>query len=164
MHALLRSSFPEEKYRWGCNVIPERNPMSRKHEQSVEECDVDNVLVRGSNLEAVLIHINLYGYGCCVWHGQQWRWHSLHGCDEARTCDEIHCSSCYGWSFGYQWFDYSCDYVIISRGINPKARSYYLFDGYAHLSSGLARGLVGLSAGMAIGIVGDAGVSYAFEL
>uniref|UniRef100_A0A5B6ZVL0 V-type proton ATPase proteolipid subunit n=1 Tax=Davidia involucrata TaxID=16924 RepID=A0A5B6ZVL0_DAVIN len=26
--------------------------------------------------------------------------------------------------------------VIISTGINPKAKSYYLFDGYAHLSSG----------------------------
>ncbi|WZZ10268.1 hypothetical protein YC2023_096189 [Brassica napus] len=49
--------------------------------------------------------------------------------------------------------------VIISTGINPKAKSYYLFDGYAHLSSGLACGLAGLSAGMAIGIVGDAGVS-----
>lgn len=24
--------------------------------------------------------------------------------------------------------------VIISTGINPKAKSYYLFDGYAHLS------------------------------
>ncbi|KAG7029421.1 hypothetical protein SDJN02_07760, partial [Cucurbita argyrosperma subsp. argyrosperma] len=48
--------------------------------------------------------------------------------------------------------------VIISTGINPKAKSYYLFDGYAHLSSGLACGLAGLSAGMAIGIVGDAGV------
>ncbi|KAJ0587774.1 V-type proton ATPase 16 kDa proteolipid subunit [Helianthus annuus] len=46
-------------------------------------------------------------------------------------------------------------FVIISTGINPKAKSYYLFDGYVHLSSGLA----GLSAGMAIGIVGDAGVS-----
>ncbi|KAE9446017.1 hypothetical protein C3L33_22043, partial [Rhododendron williamsianum] len=44
--------------------------------------------------------------------------------------------------------------VIISTGINPKAKSYYLFDGYAHLSSGLACGLAGLSAGMAIGIVG----------
>ncbi|KAH0871861.1 hypothetical protein HID58_078883 [Brassica napus] len=50
--------------------------------------------------------------------------------------------------------------VIISTGINPKAKSYYLFDGYAHLSSGLACGLAGLSAGMAIGIVGDAGVSF----
>ncbi|KAF3596031.1 hypothetical protein DY000_02023936 [Brassica cretica] len=42
--------------------------------------------------------------------------------------------------------------VIISTGINPKAKSYYLFDGYAHLSSGLASGLAGLrlSAGMAI--------------
>ncbi|KAJ0660563.1 putative V-ATPase proteolipid subunit, F/V-ATP synthase subunit C superfamily [Helianthus annuus] len=48
--------------------------------------------------------------------------------------------------------------LIISTGINPKAKSYYLFDGYAHLSSGLACGLAGLSAGMAIGIVGDAGV------
>ncbi|KAK1402799.1 V-type proton ATPase proteolipid subunit [Heracleum sosnowskyi] len=44
-------------------------------------------------------------------------------------------------------------------GINPKAKSYYLFYGYAHLSSGLACGLAGLSAGMAIGIVGDAGVT-----
>ncbi|XP_055803712.1 V-type proton ATPase 16 kDa proteolipid subunit-like isoform X2 [Solanum dulcamara] len=50
--------------------------------------------------------------------------------------------------------------VIISTGINPKTKSYYLFDGYAHLSSGLACGLAGLSAGMAIGIVGDAGVSW----
>ncbi|EMS55033.1 V-type proton ATPase 16 kDa proteolipid subunit [Triticum urartu] len=27
--------------------------------------------------------------------------------------------------------------VIISTGINPKAKPYFLFDGYAHLSSGL---------------------------
>ncbi|URE03171.1 V-type proton ATPase 16 kDa proteolipid [Musa troglodytarum] len=53
--------------------------------------------------------------------------------------------------------------VIISTGINPKAKSYYLFDGYAHLSSGLACGLAGLSAGMAIGIVGDAGVRTATD-
>ncbi|KAF2583982.1 hypothetical protein F2Q70_00033688 [Brassica cretica] len=53
--------------------------------------------------------------------------------------------------------------VIISTGINPKAKSYYLFDGYAHLSSGLACGLAGLSAGMAIGIVGDAGVSWSVQ-
>ncbi|KAL6526046.1 V-type proton ATPase subunit c1 [Orobanche hederae] len=33
--------------------------------------------------------------------------------------------------------------VIISTGINPKAKSYYLFDGYAHLSSGFACGLAG---------------------
>jgi ATP synthase proteolipid subunit len=46
--------------------------------------------------------------------------------------------------------------VIISTGINPKAKPYYLFDGYVHLSSGLACGLAGLAAGMAIGIVGDA--------
>ncbi|KAH1120294.1 hypothetical protein J1N35_003454 [Gossypium stocksii] len=50
--------------------------------------------------------------------------------------------------------------VIISTGINPKAKSYNLFDGYAHLSSGLACGLARLYAGMAIGIVGDAGVRY----
>ena len=43
-------------------------------------------------------------------------------------------------------------------GINPKAKSYYLIDWYAHLSSGFDCGLAGLSAGMAIGIVGDAGV------
>ncbi|KAL6526047.1 hypothetical protein OROHE_015571 [Orobanche hederae] len=36
--------------------------------------------------------------------------------------------------------------------------SYYLFDGYDRLSSGLACGLAGLAAGMAIEIVGDAGV------
>jgi V-type H+-transporting ATPase proteolipid subunit len=54
--------------------------------------------------------------------------------------------------------------VIISTGINPNAKSYYLFDGYAHLSSGLACGLAGLSAGMAIGIVGDAGVRYFISL
>ncbi|GFP95156.1 v-type proton ATPase subunit c5 [Phtheirospermum japonicum] len=46
--------------------------------------------------------------------------------------------------------------VIISTGINPKAKSYYLFDGYAHLSSGLACGIADLAAGMAIRIVGDA--------
>ena len=48
--------------------------------------------------------------------------------------------------------------VIISTGINPKAKSYYLFDGYAHLSSGLSCGLAGLYVGMAIEIIGDAGV------
>lgn len=37
-------------------------------------------------------------------------------------------------------------------------KPYYLFDGYAHLASGLSCGLAGLAAGMAIGIVGDAGV------
>ncbi|XP_008368022.2 V-type proton ATPase subunit c4-like [Malus domestica] len=48
--------------------------------------------------------------------------------------------------------------VIISTGINSNAKSYYLFDGYTHLSSGLACGLAGLFAGMATGIVGGAGV------
>ncbi|KAG4212707.1 hypothetical protein ERO13_A01G003511v2 [Gossypium hirsutum] len=52
--------------------------------------------------------------------------------------------------------DHCC---YISTGINPKAKSYHRFVGYAHLSSGLACCLARLSAGMAIGIVGDAGVS-----
>jgi ATP synthase proteolipid subunit len=34
--------------------------------------------------------------------------------------------------------------VIISTGINPKSKPYYVFDGYAHLSSGLSCGLAGL--------------------
>ncbi|KIY99747.1 V-type H+-transporting ATPase 16kDa proteolipid subunit [Monoraphidium neglectum] len=46
--------------------------------------------------------------------------------------------------------------VIISTNISPA--KYTLFDGFAHLSSGLSCGLAGLAAGMAIGIVGDAGV------
>jgi len=46
--------------------------------------------------------------------------------------------------------------VIISTGVNPVG--YRLFDGFAHLASGLSCGLAGLAAGMAIGIVGDAGV------
>ncbi|KAJ0094439.1 hypothetical protein Patl1_15345 [Pistacia atlantica] len=50
--------------------------------------------------------------------------------------------------------------VVISTRINPKAKFYCLFDGYAHLSFGLTYGLVSLSTGMAIGIVGDAGVRY----
>lgn len=40
--------------------------------------------------------------------------------------------------------------------VNPG--TYTLFDGFAHLASGLSCGLAGLAAGMAIGIVGDAGV------
>ena len=40
--------------------------------------------------------------------------------------------------------------VIISTGINPKSKPYYVFDGYAHLSSGLSCGLAGLSAGLAM--------------
>ncbi|TQE14259.1 hypothetical protein C1H46_000178 [Malus baccata] len=48
--------------------------------------------------------------------------------------------------------------VIIKTGINSKAKSYYLFDGYTHLSSGLACSMAGLFAGMAIGIVGGADV------
>ncbi len=36
--------------------------------------------------------------------------------------------------------------------------AYSLFEGYAHLASGLACGLSALAAGLAIGIAGDAGV------
>ncbi|GLT81529.1 hypothetical protein SLA2020_529110 [Shorea laevis] len=50
--------------------------------------------------------------------------------------------------------------IIICAGINPEAKSYFLFDGYAHLFFGLACGLIGLSVGMAIRIVGDVGVRY----
>ena len=42
------------------------------------------------------------------------------------------------------------------NAVHPEG--YTLFQGYAHLSSGLACGLSGLAAGMAIGITGDAGV------
>jgi len=45
--------------------------------------------------------------------------------------------------------------VTPSEGGIPK---YSLFQGFAHLSGGLACGLSGLAAGIAIGIVGDAGV------
>ncbi|KAH7416197.1 hypothetical protein KP509_14G080100 [Ceratopteris richardii] len=48
--------------------------------------------------------------------------------------------------------------VIISSGINSKSTTYYLFDGYAHLASGLACGLTGLSAKMATNMVDDASV------
>jgi F0F1-type ATP synthase membrane subunit c/vacuolar-type H+-ATPase subunit K len=41
---------------------------------------------------------------------------------------------------------------------------YTLFDGFAHLASGLSCGLAGLAAGMAIGIVGDAGVRWVLLL
>ncbi|KAK1603110.1 hypothetical protein QYE76_016352 [Lolium multiflorum] len=45
-------------------------------------------------------------------------------------------------------------YGIIITGINPKDKPHFLFDGYAHLFSGL----MGLTAGMAVGIVDGAGV------
>mmetsp|Transcript_10933 Transcript_10933/g.28404 ORF Transcript_10933/g.28404 Transcript_10933/m.28404 type:complete len:169 (-) Transcript_10933:469-975(-) len=51
--------------------------------------------------------------------------------------------------------------VIIGNGVTPSEGgkpSYSLFQGFAHLSGGLACGLSGLAAGIAIGIVGDAGV------
>ena len=47
-----------------------------------------------------------------------------------------------------------CPYAVNQTADKP----YFLFDGYAHLASGLSCGLAGLAAGMAIGIVGDAGV------
>merc|ERR1712147_186747 len=45
--------------------------------------------------------------------------------------------------------------VLIAQKVAPQ--DYKMFDGYAHLASGLACGLSGLSAGMAIGVVGDSG-------
>merc|ERR1711998_435150 len=48
--------------------------------------------------------------------------------------------------------------VITTSKINDKPGQYSLYDGFAHLSGGLAGGLSGPAAGMAIGIVGDAGV------
>lgn len=42
--------------------------------------------------------------------------------------------------------------VIVSTRINPKAKSYHLFDGYAYFSSNLARGLVGLFIDIPIGM------------
>ena len=46
--------------------------------------------------------------------------------------------------------------MIIATNIHPTGCT--LFQGYAHLGSGLTTGLAGLAAGMAIGIIGDAGV------
>ncbi len=48
--------------------------------------------------------------------------------------------------------------TVSSAVTQTQEKAYYLFDGYAHLASGLSCGLAGLAAGMAIGIVGDAGV------
>jgi V-type H+-transporting ATPase 16kDa proteolipid subunit len=49
--------------------------------------------------------------------------------------------------------------AIISAGINPKAKPYFL-DGYAHLSFELVCSLDGLAVGMAIRIVRDTRVRY----
>lgn len=49
-------------------------------------------------------------------------------------------------------------HALARAAVNPG--TYTLFDGFAHLASGLACGLAGLAAGMAIGIVGDAGVRW----
>jgi V-type H+-transporting ATPase proteolipid subunit len=46
--------------------------------------------------------------------------------------------------------------IVLPATVNPL--TYKLYDGFAHLASGLSCGLAGLAAGMAIGIVGDAGV------
>jgi V-type H+-transporting ATPase proteolipid subunit len=50
----------------------------------------------------------------------------------------------------------TCSFVFSVDAVTPG--KYTLFDGFAHLASGLSCGLAGLAAGMAIGIVGDAGV------
>ncbi|XP_035823096.1 V-type proton ATPase 16 kDa proteolipid subunit-like [Zea mays] len=53
--------------------------------------------------------------------------------------------------------------AIISAGINPKAKPYFL-DGYTHLSFELACSLAGLAAGTAISIVRDTRVRYCTTL
>jgi hypothetical protein len=53
----------------------------------------------------------------------------------------------------------TCSGVSSAHAVTPG--KYTLFDGFAHLASGLSCGLAGLAAGMAIGIVGDAGVRWA---
>lgn len=55
-----------------------------------------------------------------------------------------------------------CGIVMYFRPFMPAVNpgKYTLFDGFAHLASGLSCGLAGLAAGMAIGIVGDAGVRW----
>ncbi|KAH0731915.1 hypothetical protein KY289_003103 [Solanum tuberosum] len=102
----------------------------------------------------------LYGnmqYGDSLWKNEEWCWSGVNESDEAGVGGEINFSSSYGCCVRYLWLDYCCDHQY---WVNPKTKSYYLFNGYAHLSSGLACGLAGLSAGMTIGIVGDAGVRY----
>lgn len=47
--------------------------------------------------------------------------------------------------------------VLIAGGIAPN-QDYTLFNGFMHLSCGLAVGFACLSSGYAIGIVGDEGV------
>merc|ERR550534_1929775 len=49
--------------------------------------------------------------------------------------------------------------LIVAVILNGKmdAKTYGLYDGYAHLAAGLSCGLSGLGSGMAIGIVGDSG-------
>ncbi|KAF2290830.1 hypothetical protein GH714_015690 [Hevea brasiliensis] len=94
-------------------------------------------------------------YGSCLWDCKERCWSSVNGRDETGARHESIVPVVMAGVLGIYGLIIA---VIISTGINPKAKSYYHFDGYAHLSSGLACGLAGLSAGMAIGIVGDAGV------
>ncbi len=51
-------------------------------------------------------------------------------------------------------------HLMIMHKPHTVGEGYTLYQGYAHLGSGLACGLAGLAAGMAIGIVGDSGVRY----
>ncbi|KAI7982804.1 V-type proton ATPase subunit c2 [Camellia lanceoleosa] len=52
-----------------------------------------------------------FRYGGCVWDSEEWRWSGVNGCDKARACDEVDCSSGYGWCVGYLWIDYCCDHL-----------------------------------------------------
>ncbi|KAI7985014.1 hypothetical protein LOK49_LG14G01659 [Camellia lanceoleosa] len=53
----------------------------------------------------------VFRYGGCVWDSEEWRCSGVNGCDEARACDEVDCSSGYGWCVGYLWIDYCCDHL-----------------------------------------------------
>eukprot|EP01118_Nematostelium_gracile_P004487 TRINITY_DN1524_c0_g1_i1.p2 TRINITY_DN1524_c0_g1~~TRINITY_DN1524_c0_g1_i1.p2 ORF type:complete len:162 (-),score=47.52 TRINITY_DN1524_c0_g1_i1:166-651(-) len=48
--------------------------------------------------------------------------------------------------------------IAVILGTKVNSNGYSLFEGFAHLGSGLSVGLSGLASGMAIGVVGDAGV------
>ncbi|XP_019169406.1 PREDICTED: uncharacterized protein LOC109165198 [Ipomoea nil] len=85
---------------------------------------------------------------------EEWGRCGVDGCDEAGAGDEVDCAVVMAGVLGIYGLIIA---VIISTKINPKTKSYFLFDGYAHLSSGIACGLAGLSTSMAINIVGDAG-------
>ncbi|KAL0334665.1 UNVERIFIED_CONTAM: V-type proton ATPase proteolipid subunit [Sesamum radiatum] len=104
---------------------------------------------------AAALVFSFYRYGCGLWNSEEWSWRGVNGVMRPELVMKSIVPVVMAGVLGIYGLIIA---VIISTGINPKAKSYYLFDGYAHLSSGLACGLAGLAAGMAIGIVGDAGM------